>query len=241
MGIIRSKSDKVDARVIAKYAFRIKEEIKESGHFNNRIQEIHSLVNLQDNLVIKRAGLKANLKESLSVPLLKRNKLMISVPRNLIKVLNREIKLLKEAIMAKIKADDELFELYKLITSIKGIGAKTAISVIIYTEGFTKFSTWRKFASYCGTAPFPNQSGTSLRGRTKVSDFANKKLKKLFHLCANSAIQYSPEMRQYYDRRIADGKNKMSTINIIRNKLISRIFAVVDRRSPYVDTFKFAA
>ncbi len=45
----------------------------------------------------------------------------------------------------------------------------------------------------------------------------------------------------YYDQRIEKGKNKMSTINIIRNKLLSRIFAVIDRKTPYVDTMKFAA
>lgn len=60
-------------------------------------------------------------------------------------------------------------------------------------------------------------------------------------MCAISAIQHNPEMKQYYEKRILEGKNKMSTINIIRNKLIARIFAVVKRQTPYVNTMKFAA
>ena len=113
--------------------------------------------------------------------------------------------------------------------------------MIAYTDGFTKFDTWRKFASYCGIAPFPNKSGTSLIGRTKISHLANKKVKSILDLCAKSAIQHNSEMKRYYNKRIEQGKNKMSTINIIRNKLLSRIFAVVQRKSPYVDFMKYAA
>ena len=60
-------------------------------------------------------------------------------------------------------------------------------------------------------------------------------------MCAMSAIQNNPEMKMYYLKRIAEGKNKMSTINIIRNKLIARVFAVIKRQTPYVDTLKFVA
>ena len=76
---------------------------------------------------------------------------------------------------------------------------------------------------------------------TKVSHLANKKLKSILNMCAISAIQHSPEMKIYYENRVLQGKNKMSTINIIRNKLIARVFAVIKRQTPYVDTFKFAA
>jgi transposase len=140
-----------------------------------------------------------------------------------------------------IKSDDRLSGQFRLIISIKAIGEQTALFMIVYTDGFTKFKTWRKFASYCGIAPFPNVSGTSIRGKTKVSHLANKKIKSLFDLCAKSAIQHSPEMKAYYKRRLEEGKNKMSTINIIRNKLLARIFAVIERQTPYVDIMKYAA
>jgi hypothetical protein len=66
-------------------------------------------------------------------------------------------------------------------------------------------------------------------GRTKTSKLANKRIKALLTMCAGTAIQYNPEMKQYYENRIQKGKNNMSTLNIIRNKLLSRIFAVIDR------------
>lgn len=241
MGIVRSKSDKLDAKVIAKYAYRLRDEIKETGTFNLNIQQLQSLTGLMENLVKKRAGLKSSLKENQCIPILKEIKSLTSIPKRLIKQLNVEIKNLQKEIFEIIKNDENLSKIYKLITSIKGIGPKTAIQVIIYTEGFTKFLNARKFASFCGIAPFQNQSGTSLKGKTKVSNYANKKLKKLLHMCARSAIQHCPEMRQFYNRRIGMGKHSMSTINVVRNKLVSRMFAVIKRGTPYVDTYKYAA
>jgi transposase len=60
---------------------------------------------------------------------------------------------------------------------------QTAIVMIILTKGFSSFENWRKFASYAGIAPFPNQSGT-FNGRTKTSKLANKRIKTLLTMCA---------------------------------------------------------
>jgi len=75
-------------------------------------------------------------------------------------------------------------------------------TMIITTNNFNKFDTWRQFASYSGIAPFPYLSGTSVKGRTKVSHLANKKVKTLMHMCAISAIQHNQEMKAYYLKRV---------------------------------------
>ena len=53
-----------------------------------------------------------------------------------------------------------------------------------------------------------------------------------------TAIHFDSELHNYYVRRQAEGKSKMATINIVRNKLISRVFAIVKRRTPFVDIQK---
>jgi len=158
-----------------------------------------------------------------------------------IKELTRQIDKVEDDLDNIIMKDDYLKKLYELITSIRGVGPQTAMFMITFTDGFTRFENWRKFASYCGTAPFPNSSGISIRGRTKVSNLANKKIKSLLDLCAKSAIQSNQEMKKYYQRRIDEGKSKMRTTNIIRNKLLSRIFAVVKRETAYVNTLAYAS
>ena len=59
--------------------------------------------------------------------------------------------------------------------------------------------------------------------------------------CALTAIKYYPEFRQFYERRKAEGKNGMVVINAIRNKLLLRVVAVVNKQQPYVDNTKMAA
>jgi len=155
--------------------------------------------------------------------------------------LTKQINKINTQMQSIIDQDISLKETYKLVTSVKGIGMQTAIMIIVFTDNFSKFENWRKFASYCGIAPFPYQSGTSIKRWTKVSHLANKKLKAIINMCAISAIQHNPEMKVYYQKRVEQGKSKMSTVNIIRNKLIARVFAVVKRQTPYVDILKYAA
>jgi transposase len=75
--------------------------------------------------------------------------------------------------------------------------------------------------------PFEHTSGKSVRSKPKVHYMANKKLKKQLHMCAMSAINFDPEIKEYYNRKVAEGKNKMLVINNVRNKLVHRVCACV--------------
>ena len=241
LGISRGKNDKVDATKIALYAHRLRDEIKLSKIPSNEINQIKRLLTLRERLVKQRAGHKSTLKEQKRIYQKKENKLLLETQEKIIKYLTKQIKNIELEMKQIIKEKQELNQLYNLIVSVKGIGNQTSLFIITTTNGFTKFESWRKYASYCGIAPFPNTSGTSIRGRTKVSNLGNKKLKSLFDLCAKSAIQNNPEMKIYYHKRLEQGKNKMSTINIIRCKLMARVFAAVKRQTPYVNTLNFIA
>ena len=124
----------------------------------------------------------------------KDHKVLFDVQNSMVETLSRKIRKLEDQMMAVVNAEKELRELFGLVTSVKGVGPITALLVIVHTNRFTKFVTWRKFASYCGVVPFPYQSGTSIRRRSKVSHFANKELKGILNMCATAAIQYNPEM-----------------------------------------------
>ncbi len=241
MGITRGKEDSIDARRIALYGYRLKDEIKPTKKKYKNISRLKSLISLRTKLVKQRAGYKATLKEQKLIYKNKDFKIVFDVQEKMIHYLSKQIENIQSQIQQIIESDVELSNSLNLISSIKGIGIQMATNMIIITNNFKKFDNWRKFASYSGIAPFPYQSGTSIKGRTKISHLANKKIKALIHLCAISAIQHNPELRTYYLKRIEKGKSKMSTINIIRNKLVARIFAVIKRQTPYVDTMKFAA
>lgn len=240
LGIRRGKSDKADSKDIAEYLYEKQEKIIPTTLPKKTIQDLKKLFNYRERLVKDRAAYKTRIKEYEAV--VSGNKLKAYQKSNteVIACLDKQVETVEKEIEKLLHKDDLLLNQYKLINSIKGIGAQTAVALIVLTEGFTLFDSWRKFASYAGIAPFPNQSGT-FRGRTKTSKLANKRIKALLTLCAGTAVQYSTEMKAYYKRRTDEGKSKMSTLNIIRNKLLARAFAVVNRNSDYVDTLKYAA
>ncbi len=241
LGIARGKNDKIDAAKIAMYGYRLREEIQPCKMPSDQIKTLKSLCALRDRIVKQRAGYKASLKEQKRVLKINQKKCLFEIQQRMIQYSSKQIKCIEKQMQDIINNDKNIMQIYQLITSIKGVGAQTALFMIICTNGFTKFKNARKFASYCGIAPFPNSSGTSIRGKNKVSHLANKKMKSLLDLCAKVAIQHNSEMKKHYQSRLAIGKNKMSTINIIRNKILARIFAVVERKTPYVDFMKYAA
>jgi len=241
LGIARGKDDKIDAAKIARYAYRLRDEILPTSLASDEIQSIKNFLTLRSRMVRQRAGYKTSIKEMKRVFTVKNNPLLFSSQQKVIANFDKQIAKIEEHIESIILNNKKLKEQYSLILSISGVGPQTAQNIIAATSGFTKFKNSRCFASYCGIAPFPNSSGTSVRGRTKVSHLANKKMKSLLDLAAKSAIQHNPEMKAYYNKRIEEGKDKRSTINIIRNKLVSRIFAVIKRRTPYVNIMNYAA
>lgn len=235
LGIARGKDDRADAKRIALYGYRKREEVSPFRAPSESLARAKRLMSMRRKLVAQRAGHVTTLKEQKRVLDGEGYALLFEVQRQVIGVLDVQVAKLEKELERIIGQDPELAEMYRLLVGIKGIGPVTARFLIVHTGGFKAFKTWRKFASYCGIAPFPYSSGTSIRGRTKVSHLANKEGKTLLNLCATSAIQCSAEMKMYYERRVQQGKNKMSTLNIIRNKLLARAFAVVKRGTPYVD------
>ena len=136
-----------------------------------------------------------------------------------------------------ITTEQSVYQNFKLLRSIKCVGDVTATAAIVKTQNFTLFKDPRKFACYSGIAPFDHSSGKSIRRKTRISHLADKSMKKLLDQSAKSAIQYNKELREFYLRRIATGKSKKSTINIVRNKILYRMFAVIRRQTPYLENY----
>lgn len=150
-----------------------------------------------------------------------------------LKALEADLASADRQIKELIRQDERLSELFKLVTSVPGVGGATAAEVLVATNEFKDISEPKKLACHAGVAPFEHQSGTSVRGRTRVSQYARKRLKSLFHMGAMSAIQTKGEIRDYYQRKVAEGKNKMSVLNAVRNKLVHRVCSVVHRGEKY--------
>jgi transposase len=235
LGLIRGKNDKVDAQRIARYGFEKKDVLVTADKPNEMIKRLQMLHSTRDHLVKHRASLKCAVKEYQNV--IKQSDLIIQSQLALIKNFTQQIKKIEAEIAGLIKKDQVLNQNFQLLITIKSVGKVIATSTIIKTGNFTKFTSARKFACYCGTAPFEHSSGKSIRHKTRISHLADKEMKTLLDQSAKSAIQYDKELREYYLRRITDGKSKMSTINIVRNKILYRMFAVIKRQTPFSENY----
>lgn len=241
MGMVRGKNDKVDAKRIAEYAYLRKETIKLTVLPSSTMQNIRALLSLRDRMVVQRAGYITSINEMKIAFSSRQCPSLFKEQEKQIKYLTKSIDCLEEEISKLIKADPIIHNTYKLIISVKGIGPVVAANLLAVTNGFTSFKSSRQLACYCGIAPFEKQSGSSIRSRSRVSHYANKKMKTLLNLAATNVINNDAELKAYYNKRIEAGKSKMSTINIIRNKLLHRVFAVIKRGTPYVEMQRWAA
>lgn len=227
-GIQREKTDKVDACHIAEYAFRHQDKVKLFEPKSKIIDGIKDLLMHRDRLVEAKKVFLISSKE------LRRYKTDNSAvdyifedSDYLINSFKSKIKACEEKINDLISEDSELHKNYKLLLSINGIGLVNAVMVLSITANFTLFTDARKFGCYCGVVPFKYDSGTSIKGRTKISHVANKKVKALLTQAARTSVMHDPEIKAYYERKRGEGKLDKIVINNIRNKIIHRMFAVV--------------
>ncbi len=237
-GICREKNDKIDSYQIATYAGRFTDKARLYKISSPVLLKIKELIVYKDRLTKIKHQLLTPVKELMRVwSDWEESKFIDSSSGEIVAAINIRIKGVEEKLRNLLKTDSELNQLYELITSITGVGMQTAIYLIVHTMGFTTFSNSRELACYCGVAPFSKKSGTSLNGKSKVSNIANKKLKTLLHMCALNAIRYDVGLKAYYERKINQGKHKMKVINNVRNKLIQRIWAVTSKQELYNPNF----
>jgi len=233
LGLVRGKSDKIDARRIARYAFEKQDSLSADQPVSENLTLLQRLHSTRERLVKTRASYITAVNEEREAYKLKETDIVIATQLKVIKSLDQQIQKLEIEIHAIVQSDQDLSKNYSLLQSIKGVGPVVALATIIKTGNFTRFTNPRKFACFCGTAPFEHTSGSSIRGKTKISSLRDKKMKTLLDLAAKSAIQYDKELQEYYLKRLTIGKSKKSTRNIVRNKIIYRMFAVIKRQTPY--------
>jgi transposase len=240
-GLVREKSDKVDSEIIARYAWLHREELEPSELKGLFYQELGRLIGLRDQLVRNRAGLIGTLKESRQLLGSPSTDTVCLVLTRSIDYLSKQVKNIECRMVALVKEYREVHKSYELLRTMHGIGFVVALQLIYHTHNFRRFSTWRQFSSYCGLAPFEYSSGTSIHRRKKCHYLGDRKMKSLLSMASISAIQHDPELRKYYQKKVAQGKPKMIALNNVRNKLLSRAFAVIRRGTPYVALNQFAA
>jgi transposase len=240
LGIQRGKNDQLDARRIATYAYTFKDKARLWQPPREEVQKIHDLLSLRERLIASRTSILKPIEELDETGLSEVADSLRKHCKRSIEALDKEIDQIEKELDETINKDTNLKNKYTLARSVPGIGKITALSLLFYTNEFALFNSAKKLACYCGVAPFAKESGTSVRGKSRVSNFANKAMKRLLHMAAMAAIKSNAELRSFYERKVAEGKNKMLVLNAIRNKILHRLMAVIRRDTPFQTNYTLA-
>lgn len=239
-GLQRSTDDRLAAINIAYYALRHKDKAQYWRPVQSNLERLKLLITQRDRIMDAINQLMVPVNELKEAGAKNEADQMEKIQRAAINSLKKAKADIEALILKTVKQDNDLNQKMQRIQSIDGIGPVTAVALLIFTKGFTAFENAKQLACYCGVVPFSKTSGTSVRYKPTVSPFANKKLKKLLHMCALSAINNNQDLKAYFERKVAAGKNKMSVLNAVRNKLLHRVFSVIRDERIYVENYNIA-
>ena len=220
MNLRRTKTDKADARIIASYGQKQKPGLwQPPAEYLMKLKQMESLIALET----KNHTAYQNQLHSIEAT---------GVPDPFVRAeLKKRIQSTEKVISsteAKISIiiDNEHKEMLENLTTIPGIGKKTATTLIVATSGFTRFDSHKKLSSYFGICPRIYESGTSVKGRSRICKLGMGEIRRQLYMCTWTAIRFNHACKEMYTRLVEKGKPKMVALIAVANKLVRMAFAI---------------
>ncbi|MGO3285185.1 IS110 family transposase [Mesonia sp.] len=220
MRLTKLKTHKSDSKLICAYAEQV--DLKLWKGSSKEVQECLQMTRALSVYTKQSTMIKNKLhgEAVLGTP----SKAVVSSLKRSLKHLLKEIKTLEEKLLILVKETHQ--GLFTRIKTIPGIGRKTAVMLIVLTGGFERFSSASGLCSYAGLTPVIRQSGSSVKGRPRISKMGNQKLRNLLFMCSFTACKYNKACRDIYERIVAKGKSKKLALIAVCNKLLKQAFAI---------------
>lgn len=220
MKLSKVKTDKSDSKLICEYAEQVELKLWEgnSKHQTECLQMTRLL-----SVYTKQVTMLKNKLHGEAV-LGNPSKAVVGSLKRSLKHIEKEIKTLEDKLLILVKQEHQ--DLLTRLKTIPGIGRKTAIMLVVLTGGFERFSSASELCSYAGLTPVVRQSGSSVKGRPRISKMGNQKLRNLLFMCSFTACKYNKACRDLYGRIVAKGKSKKLALIAVCNKLLKQAFAI---------------
>jgi transposase len=146
---------------------------------------------------------------------------------------NKQLKEIKEEIAALINEDPQTKKTMNIICTAPGVGILTAATVLAETNGFELIRNKRQLTSYAGLDIIEKQSGTSIKGKSRISKKGNKYLRKSMHLPALTAIRYDQRFKAIFTRLVSKHGIKMKAVVAVQRKLLEIIYTMYKTNTTY--------
>jgi transposase len=220
MRLMRAKTDKKDAAMIAEYG-KVENPLQWKPRAEHMLQ-MQQLQALQDNFIAQLTRLKNQQEAFINSGI--SNEIGAKIIETEIEHVTNQIKHLdSELLKITHKFHKNLFE---RLQTIKGIGKRAAMTLILITDGFKRFENCKQLCAYVGLSPRIFESGTSVKGKAKICKMGMARMRKLLYMCAMSAIIHNKSCKEMFMRLKERGKNGKLALVAIANKLLKQAFVI---------------
>jgi transposase len=221
----RTKTDKVDAELIARFC-----QAQGPPAWSPppaEVRELQALVRRLDALIEMRVAEENRLSSGITVESVRES------VEELLSHLEEQIKRTEKLIREHINRHPGLKQQSELLDSIPGIAEATAAHLLAEVTDITQYRSARQVAAYAGLVPRERQSGTSVRGRTRLSKIGNARLRRALYFPAITALRCSPFFQAWGEGLLKRGKSKMSVICAVMRKLVHVAYGVLKSGKPF--------
>lgn len=221
--LIRTKTDKVDAALIARFCVAIRpvawtplpEELKELQALLRRLESLMDIYQQEENrLETATLAIAASIKEHLEH-------------------LQQLIKETKTLISDHFDKHPALKSQRDLLTSIPGIGEQTAAILLAEMGNLDAYDNARQVAAHAGLTPQERSSGSSVHGKARLSRVGNARLRNALYMPAVVAMRYNPLLKTFSQRLLTRGKVKMQVVGAVMRKLLHLAFGILKSQKPF--------
>lgn len=231
--LLRNKTDKSDAWLIADFCRSQQPRLWQPP--DPAVETLQALQRRLEDLQQMRTQeinrLEALSKDAVVYPFIRRH----------LRTLEREMAKVEQAITTHIQTTPQVQQAHDLLTSIVGIGDKSASQILAELPAIQVFDNAAECAAYAGLSPRQKRSGSSVRGRTRLAKTGSAKLRKALYFPALVAMRFNPHLKRVAERLLAAGKPKMVVVGAIMRKLLCLIYAILKSGRPYDPNYQLSA
>jgi len=221
----RTKTDRVDAELIARFC-QAQAPLSWTP-LPPEVRDLQALVRRLESLIEMRVMEENRLSSGVTVEVVRHS------VEELLAHLNEQIKRTQKLIREHINSHPGLKRQSELLDSIPGVAETTAALLLAEITDITQYRSARQVAAYAGLVPRERQSGTSVRGRTRLSKIGNARLRRALYFPAITALRCSPFFQAWAKGLQERGKSKMSVICAVMRKLVHLAYGVLKNGKPF--------
>ena len=230
------KTDPVDSRQIAEYAFRYKDELRFWQPKQDVVEKIRQLLTARERFtkqsVMTQNAMKSYEKHVLKVALIEK------ADQQTLKEFKKHIADIDKELDKLIRQNPIISQMSNQLKSIPGVGLLLAANLIVMTDSFNSISDYRPLAAFVGVCPYQHKSGKSVYRQPHIRTFGPSYARKLLMLAACSVATHNELFRKYYLRKQAEGKAKQLVLNNIANKLLKIACSMIKNNTAYIQNYR---